>query len=79
MENTEKELANWIYYEENNEYYCSICIDKRLDEVNSNKEFSESIDYENGDTCGYMQDYAQEEYEVECCRCGKHLYSMMET
>ena len=71
----EKELACWIYYEESNEYYCSECIDKRLEEANKNKEFADSIDYENGDDCGYMQDYADEDEPVYCCMCEAPLYS----
>lgn len=71
----EKELANWIYYEEE-EFYCFPCVEKRLEEISRNKEFSDFIDYESGDTCGYFQDYANVDYEVECCKCGKPLFSM---
>lgn len=71
----EKELAKWIFYEEGNIYYCSNCIDKRLEEVNSNREFSEDIDYEDGDKCGYFEDYVDQDYEVSCCKCGKPLFS----
>ena len=75
------ELANWIYWEENNNYYCSECLDKRLDEVNKNREFSGNIDYENGETCGYYQDYAysgdDENPEQEhCCKCFNPLFTI---
>lgn len=70
----EKELANWIYYEEY-EFYCLECVGKRLDEINKNKEFADEINYDGGDECGFMQDYADLEEEVECCVCGKPLYS----
>ena len=71
----EKELANWIYYEDGHIYYCFECVQKRVDEINANKEFAEDIDYEGGDECGYYQDYADEEEAVECCKCGKPLFS----
>ena len=70
-----KELACWIYYEENGEYYCFSCVEKRMEEINTNKEFSEDIDFEGGDECGYFQDYADEDFEVGCCKCGKPLFS----
>ena len=70
----EKQLARWIYWEDNY-YYCYDCVQKRLAEINQNKEFSESIDYESGDTCGYYEDYADEDHEVECCKCHTPLYS----
>jgi hypothetical protein len=70
-----KELANWIYYEDGHIYYCFDCVQKRVDEINSNKEFAEDIDYVNGDDCGYYQGYADEGFDVECCKCGKPLYS----
>jgi len=72
---TNKELANCIYYEEGHIYYCFQCVEKRMEEINTNKEFSEDIDFEGGDKCGYFQDYANEDYEVECCKCGKPLFS----
>ena len=71
----DKELANWIYYEDGHIYYCFDCVQKRVDEINANKEFAEDIDYEGGDDCGYYQDYADEEESVECCKCGKPLFS----
>ena len=71
----EKELANWIYWEEDSEYYCYDCVEKRLEEIKANKEFADYINYEAGDECGYYQDYANEEYEVVCCKCGKPLFS----
>lgn len=74
----EKELANWIYYEESNDYYCYDCCQKRVEEINTNKEFSEDIDYEGGNYCGYFQDYANEDHEVECCKCQKPLFSMVD-
>lgn len=70
-----KELANWIYYEDGHIYYCYACIDKRVDEINANKEFADDINYEDGDECGYYQDYADEDYEVRCCKCGQPLFS----
>ena len=70
-----KELANWIYYEDSHIYYCYKCVQDRIEEVNKNKEFADEIDFENGDDCGYFQDYANEEHEVECCKCGKPLFS----
>ena len=71
----EKELANWIYYEDGNIYYCFDCVQKRVAEINANKEFAEDINYEDGEKCGYFQDYADEEDEVVCCKCGKSLFS----
>ncbi len=74
----EKELACWIYYEDGHIFYCYDCVQKRLDEINSNKEFSEYINYKDGDTCGYMQDYADTggECEAECEKCQKPLYTI---
>ena len=71
----EKGLAYWIYYEEGHTYYCENCIDKRVEEINANKEFASEINYEGGDTCGYYQDWADEDYEVECCKCSAPLLS----
>lgn len=71
----EKELARWIYWEDDNEFYCYECCMKRVDEINTNKEFADSIDYEGGQECGYMEDYADVDYQVECCKCSKPLYS----
>lgn len=70
------ELANWIYYEDEN-FYCFEHLKERLNQINNNKEFSEYIDYENGDECGYMQDYADTEqnYQAECFKCGKMLFT----
>lgn len=72
----EKELANWIFYEEGHAYYCFECVQKRREEINMNKEFAEDINYEGGDECGYYQDYANEEGDAECCKCGKPLLSV---
>ena len=69
-----KELANWIYWEDGI-YYCLECVEKRVDEINKNKEYSHDIDYEGGDKCGHYQDYANEDNPVECCKCGKPLFS----
>ena len=74
----QKELANWIFYEESNDFYCEECIAKRVIEINNKKEFANYIDYENGDQCGYYQDYAYIENEVECCKCGKPLFSLID-
>jgi len=74
-----KELACWIYYEDGHTFYCFDCCEKRLKEINDNKEFSEDINYEGGDTCGYWQDYANQEEEVECEKCGKPLFSLIDT
>ena len=71
----EKQLACWIYYEDGSNYYCITCVDDRLDEINSNKEFSEDINYESGDKCGFYEDYANEDYQVSCCKYGQELYS----
>jgi hypothetical protein len=71
---SDKELANWIYYGDAN-FYCFPCVEERMDEINTNREFADEIDYESGDTCGYMQDYADVDYHVECCKCGKPLFS----
>ena len=71
----DKELACWIYYEDGHNYYCFACVEKRMEEINKNKEFSEDIDFEGGDECGYYQDYADEENEVKCCKCGRPLFS----
>ena len=71
----EKELANWIYYEDGKAYYCSACIQERIAKINVNKEFAESINYEIGDQCGFYQDIADEDYLVECISCGKALLS----
>ena len=73
-----KELACWIYYEDGSTYYCYDCVDKRCIEINANKEFAEDINYEGGDTCGYYQDYADEDYPVECCKCAKPLFSKVD-
>jgi len=74
----EKQLARWIYWDDQNDYYCSDCIEKRLEEINCNKEYPDSIDYENGDTCGYYEDYAQEDETVYCCKCEAPLYSLID-
>lgn len=71
----EKELANWIYYEGGHTFYCYSCVVNRMTEINANKEFSEDIDYEGGEQCGFYQDYADQEEEVTCCKCGKPLLS----
>lgn len=79
MAKEDKELACWIYYEEGGEYYCFEHIQERMEEINSNKEFAEYINYEGGDTCGYYQDYAEsdndEPYQVTCCKCHKPLFT----
>ena len=71
----EKELANWIYYEDGDLFYCWDCVQQRVDEINKNREFADDINYEDGDECGYFQDYAYVENEVECCKCEKSLLS----
>lgn len=73
-----KELARWIYYEDGHTFYCSVCMEIRLREINKNKEFSKDIDYKSGDKCGYFEDYASVDYEVECCICGHPLFSMVD-
>ena len=74
----EQELACWVYYEDSHTFYCYDCVQKRVDEINTNKEFAEDINYEDGDTCGYMQDVADTggEYEAECETCYKPLYTI---
>lgn len=74
----EKELARWIYYEDGHTFYCYDCCMKRVEEINKNREFAEDIDYDGGDECGYMEDYADQDYEVECEKCGKPLYSLVD-
>lgn len=74
----EKQLAKWIYFEDGSDFYCSDCIEIRLREINKNKEFSKEIDYKSGDTCGYYEDYADVDYEVECCICGHPLFSKVD-
>lgn len=73
-----KELAKWIFWEDGDKYYCSKCIEKRLEEINTNREFPDDINYENGDKCGYYEDYAQEDQEVECCMCSTPLFSLVD-
>jgi len=70
-----KALANWIFYEDGSTYYCFPCVEKRMAEINENREFSEEIGFEDGNECGYFQDYANEDYEVTCCKCGAPLFS----
>ena len=71
----QKELACWIYYEDI-KYYCFGCVEKRMEEINNNKEFADQIDYENGDRCVYMRDYADEKDDVVCCKCSAPLFSL---
>jgi hypothetical protein len=74
----EKQLACWIYYEDGHTFYCLKCVKERVEEINKNKEFAEDIDYKNGDVCNYMEDYANQDYEVECEKCGTPLYSQVD-
>lgn len=73
-----KELACWIYYEDSSPFYCFDCVEKRMEEINKNREFADEINYEGGDTCGYWQDYADTEgsHEAECCQCHKPLFTL---
>lgn len=73
-----KQLSNWIYHEDNHCFYCVKCIESRINEINTNKEFSDFIDYENNETCGYIQDYAYLEEEVECIKCQSPLFSLID-
>jgi hypothetical protein len=75
MMEKEKSLAYWIYYENGHVYYCDKCIHDRVDEINKNHEFSDDINYEDGDDCGYYYDVADSDEEVFCSMCGKPLYS----
>lgn len=75
MGKIEKKLAHWIYYEDGDKYYCFDCVNKRIEEIDTNKEFSDDIDYEDGETCGYYQYWADKDYEVECCMCSAPLLS----
>lgn len=75
--NRQKQLARWIFWEDE-EYYCPPCMEKRLKDVNQNKEFSEHINYEGGDECGYYEDYANVDFECECCKCAAPLFSMID-
>lgn len=74
----EKQLARWVYYEDGDIFYCKSCIEKRLEEINYKKEFSEDINYEDGDECGYYEDYADVDYEVFCDKCETPLYSKID-
>ncbi|GEM_PF-5345538 len=78
MGSKQKEQACWIYWEENGEYYCFSCVEKRMEEINTNKEFSDCIDFDNGEQCGYYQDYANEDEDVFCCKCSAPLFSMID-
>jgi hypothetical protein len=73
-----KQLAKWIYWEDNDKYYCSECIEKRREEINENREFPDDIDHDGGETCGYYEDYASEKYQVECCMCSAPLFSLVD-
>lgn len=73
-----KQLAHWIYYEDGDIFYCYDCVRKRVDEINANREFSDSINYDNGDNCGFYQDYADVEHEVRCCKCKAPLFSRID-
>lgn len=74
----DKEEANWIYYEDGHTFYCLLHVKKRVEEINKNREFSDDIDYPGGDRCGYYQDTAFLEEEVECCKCDAPLYSLID-
>lgn len=74
----EKQLARWVYFEDGNKFYCKSCIEKRLEEINDKKEFSEDINYEGGDKCGYFEDYAFVDCEVFCDKCKTPLYSQID-
>ena len=74
----DKQLARWIYYEDGDLFYCMECVEERMKEINENHEFSKEIDFDNGDTCGYYEDYAYVDYAVECCKCGTPLYSTVD-
>lgn len=73
-----KELACWIYYEDGDLFYCFNCVINRIKQINTNKEFADSINYNSGDTCGYYQDYADTEgsHAAECCKCYKSLLTI---
>ena len=75
MITTDKRDAAWLYYEEGGIYYCYDCVRKRVDEVNANKEFKTERDYDNGERCTFYIDVANEDCEVECCKCGTPLWS----
>jgi hypothetical protein len=70
-----KELANWIYYEDGDTFYCLSCVKKRLIEIKENNEFREDLQ---DDECNFFQDYAFKEEEVNCCKCSKLLFSMVD-
>lgn len=63
-------LKYWIFYEEDDKYYCNVCIDDRLEEAKENNEFSEHFDYEIGESVGYMCDPAFEDEDCVCAKCG---------
>ena len=74
----EKQLACWIYQEDGGIYYCFDCCQARMNEINKNKEFSDSINFDRGEECTFFQDYADEKYNVTCCNCGGPLHSNSE-
>lgn len=75
----EKGFAYWIFYEDSNDYYCENCIEDRLNEILENEEFSKDINYDAGDTCGYYEGIADEDYEIYCCKCSAPLLSNTDT
>ena len=75
-----KELACWIYYEDSHTYYCHDCVQKRVEEINTKKSLHK-INYEDGDLCGYYQDYAdsgddENPHQEHCCECNKPLFTL---
>ena len=69
-----KEEACWIW-NEGNTYYCEDCVQGRVDEINTNREFADEILYGDGQECSYFVDVADEDKVIECCRCNKPLLS----
>jgi hypothetical protein len=66
-------MKYWLFFEDNQNYYCEDCIDDRLQKANDNKEFPAHYDYDNGESTGFMSDWSYEE-EICCCEtCGKQI------
>lgn len=72
------QLAFWIHYENPGIYYCRECCFKRINEINKNQEFSEFIDYSNGEKCSFLSDFANIDKEVTCTVCNKRLLSNLD-
>lgn len=76
MAKTDKQTAAWLYYEEGETFYCLDCVQTRIDEVNTNKEFASEINYQVGEKCSFFSGVADVDCEMECCKCGTLLFSL---